>query len=1036
MSIFTQKKIWLSVVMALTVCMASAQHGMTPFEVEPGTKGALPETPTVAPAQDGQIKCLELYCVGVSYSINGYHYVKADLRWPSSWSMDGLEGLGATSCTLQYRQNGTTNWEKYEDYNARSENGGLITGAGPSLEYPLTDYRIVLHGGQYDGWVSNVVTAKALTMYSGGIKWGDNNWVDYNIVGKEVGSDFTVSVETYKDDDDVAYYNTDDGYYTYQWYRRNPNTWEMTAIQGATKRAYTPVADDAGYELVLDVFGDDVHCSFTLRYNFGKTYVAVQGSIEQFLDDGFVLNTDYILPDPKNDLIMVKAQDWGEDHKNGETMDVTERKPGQYAIRMAKEDYTYRMIDIAGSGYTLAFVYNLGNPEPTYREAQLLTDRYIGQFNVKAQLNGVDVPETTIDVLTKDIDGKETVVASQSFAELGRDMVSFNLYKGTYYLKARKTDAAMETYYPNTLLWSEAEAVSPLIGASQQGQSGGKDSDEQGETGSDEQGGKDSGQEDGNGGEQAGNQEEGIAGQPGQEGGAIEKPGQEGGASTRAHEVEMDDGNGSSIPTFTIAMLAVPAPLTGTGVIEGTVVLSAVAAGTRGEGEAETETCRVYLKAKDAEVVAQTETDANGKFRFENVPFGDYQVLLDVEGRSMKSVQEVAVTEEKPEVAELDYVVTETAICTKEEYVAEIIATTLQISISSAKQLTYCSDKDLDFSGKPELKAYVATGYDKTTGTIWLTRVKDVPANTGFLLMGEKGDYNVPVKESGSNSYYKNLFKGTLTSMTLQATDGDNTNYYLSNGDYGVGFYKVTKEGGVELKPNRAYLSVPTEIPAIGSAGSTETIKVSAAGQVPYYTTNSLDFTTMESQGVKAYTATGYDYGTGTIWLSRVKKVPAETGVLVIAPKGDYDVPTASVASVYGNMFKGSLSASKIYTTETIDDVVCTNYYLSNGTYGVGFYKVTNEGGVSLAANRCYLPIPNKAAGTRGIDAGAAKFSIQNSAEVIGIRIFSNGTTGIHAIENIQKTMEKDVYYNLQGQRVVNLGKGIYIKDGKKVVIK
>ena len=990
MSIFTQKKIWLSVVMTLAVCTASAQHGMTPFEVEPGTKGALPETPTVAPAQEGQIKCLELYCVGVSYIINGYHYVKADLKWPSSWSMDGLEGLGATSCTLQYRQHGTTNWEKYEDYNARSESGGLITGAGPSLEYPLTDYRIVLHGGQYDGWVSNVVTAKAPALYSGGIKWGDNNWVDYNIVGKEVGSDFTVSVETYKDDDNVDYIETDDGYYTYQWYRRNPNTWEMTAINGATKRAYTPVSDDAGYELVVDVSGDDIHCSFTLRYNFGMTYVAVQGSIEQFMDDGFVLNTDYILPDPKNNLIMVNAQDWGEDHKNGETMDVTERKPGKYAIRMAKEYYNYRMINIAGTGYTLAFVYNLGNAEPTYREAQLLTDRYIGQFNVKAQLNGVDVPETTIDVLTKNIDGKETVVASKSFTDLGRDIVSFDLYKGTYYLKARKTDAAMETYYPSTLLWSEAEAVNPLIGASQQGQPGGKGSNEQGET--------------------------------------------QGGASTRAHEVEMDDGNGSSITTFTIAMLAVPAPLTGTGVIEGTVVLSAVAAGTRGEGEAETETCRVYLKAKDAEVVAQTETDANGKFRFENVPFGDYQVLLDVEGRSMKSVQEVAVTEEKPEVAELDYVVTETAICTKEEYAAEINATTLQITITAAKQSTYCSDKNLDFSSWPDLKAYVATGYDKTTGTIWLTRVKDVPANTGFLLKGEPNTYDIPVKEGVSDSYYVNLFKGTLTSMKLQATEGANTNYYLSNGSYGVGFYKPSSDG-VDLGANRAYLSVPTDIQAVGSAGGTETINVSSALQMTYCSNNSLDFTDWDQ--VKAYTATGYNYNSGTIWLTRVKKVPAGTGILIMAPEGSYPITKASVASVYANMFVGTLGGKTIQTEEKIGDVDYINYYLCAGTYGVGFYKVTQAGGVSLSPNRSYLPIPKRTvAGTRGISSDTERYGIRESDDVIAIRLFNgaDATRGINGVKSGEVKGEK--WFTLQGQRVLNPGKGIFIKNGKKVIVK
>ena len=70
---------------------------------------------------------------------------------------------------------------------------------------------------------------------------------------------------------------------------------------------------------------------------------------------------------------------------------------------------------------------------------------------------------------------------------------------------------------------------------------------------------------------------------------------------------------------------------------------------------------------------------------------------------------------------------------------------TESITISSAKQVTYMNDKNLDFTGYPDLKAYVATGYDKASGTIWLTRVKEVPANTGFLLMGEANTYEIPV---------------------------------------------------------------------------------------------------------------------------------------------------------------------------------------------------------------------------------------------------------------------------------------------------
>ena len=363
------------------------------------------------------------------------------------------------------------------------------------------------------------------------------------------------------------------------------------------------------------------------------------------------------------------------------------------------------------------------------------------------------------------------------------------------------------------------------------------------------------------------------------------------------------------------------------------------------------------------------------------------------------------------------------------------------ITISSAKQVTYMSDEGLDFTSYPDLKAYVATGYDKGSGTIWLTRVKDVPAMTGFLLMGNAGKYEIPVTSGGSSSYYQNLFKGTIEGTTIYTTEGDNTNYYLSNGDAGVGFYKVTKAEGVALAANRAYLSVPTEIPAVGSEGSTETIKVSSAGQVPYYNSASLDFTSMEAQGVKAYTATGYDYKSGTIWLTRVKQVPAETGILIMAPQGEYPVPTASVASVYANMFKGTLTGTTIQTHETIADEDYINYYLSSGDAGVGFYKVTKEGGVTIGANRCYLPIKNKeAAGTRSAGSGQSQIAFEEADEVIGIQLLrgieddNDGTTNLTPA--LSDGEGEGAWYTLQGQRVAKPGKGLYIHNGKVVVIR
>ena len=136
---------------------------------------------------------------------------------------------------------------------------------------------------------------------------------------------------------------------------------------------------------------------------------------------------------------------------------------------------------------------------------------------------------------------------------------------------------------------------------------------------------------------------------------------------------------------------------------------------------------------------------------------------------------------------------------------------TESISISSAGQLVYCSSNNLDFSSVPALKVYIIK-YDQESNTLKGVRVTDVPAGTGILISGSFGVYSIPVAESSSADYNDNLLVGTLESITIQQMEGDHTNYYLSNGVYGVGFYKVTHEDGVLLKAQRAYLSIPSDL--------------------------------------------------------------------------------------------------------------------------------------------------------------------------------------------------------------------------------
>ena len=190
-----------------------------------------------------------------------------------------------------------------------------------------------------------------------------------------------------------------------------------------------------------------------------------------------------------------------------------------------------------------------------------------------------------------------------------------------------------------------------------------------------------------------------------------------------------------------------------------------------------------------------------------------------------------------------------------------------------------------------------------------------------------------------------------------------------------------------------------------------ETITISSAGQTTWCSAYDLDFTGVE--GLKAYTAGGYHRTKGTIWLMRVYEVPAGEGILLMGDEGEYKIPRKSTTAYYMNMFKGTLKPITINETEG----EYTNYYLSNGDSGVGFYKV--NGSVDLKANRAYLPL------LKGTASAGTRF--------IGID-FGDGTTSIREVKSGEVKGEE--WYTLQGQRVAKPGKGLYIRNGKAVVIK
>ena len=139
--------------------------------------------------------------------------------------------------------------------------------------------------------------------------------------------------------------------------------------------------------------------------------------------------------------------------------------------------------------------------------------------------------------------------------------------------------------------------------------------------------------------------------------------------------------------------------------------------------------------------------------------------------------------------------------------------------------------------------------------------------------------------------------------------------------------------------------------------------------------------------------------GEGVVLKQATESADATTTIIMTltdaTPNGDFRT----------NSLKGSMT--EITTTGA------NNYYvLSNGSAGVGFYKLSENG--TIGANKAYLTYSGPLArGFFGLDE----------------------TTGVNEVMG-KKEDERGEYYDLQGRRVAQPTKGLYIVNGKKVFIK
>ncbi|MBO7139983.1 MAG: starch-binding protein [Prevotella sp.] len=179
---------------------------------------------------------------------------------------------------------------------------------------------------------------------------------------------------------------------------------------------------------------------------------------------------------------------------------------------------------------------------------------------------------------------------------------------------------------------------------------------------------------------------------------------------------------------------------------------------------------------------------------------------------------------------------------------------------------------------------------------------------------------------------------------------------------------------------------------------------ISGAGYATYCSPYALNF---DGTGVQAYIA---KVEGNEVKFYEVTNAPANTGLLLKAPEGTYKVKMETITGegatdATGNALIGVLSETTINKKGIF-------VLMNDPEIGVGFYKTSAES-FTVGANTAYID------------------AISGARSFIALDGEATAIEGIAAEKNLNGEI-----FNLQGQRVMKAQKGLYIINGKKVVVK
>jgi|GEM_PF-6769043 len=278
------------------------------------------------------------------------------------------------------------------------------------------------------------------------------------------------------------------------------------------------------------------------------------------------------------------------------------------------------------------------------------------------------------------------------------------------------------------------------------------------------------------------------------------------------------------------------------------------------------------------------------------------------------------------------------------------------------------------------LTFYISKTTKNTTASSWLVKVS------------EDGETWTNVKEVDATS----MTKGEWVEVTSDLSA------------YTDVYVRISYEGSTAVRMIDDITLTENDAPAAVA------VEIGAAGAATFSSTEALDFTDVTT--VAAYIAKEATSGNSALEFTRVYKVPANTGLIVRNADGENagavsaDVPVlvGEAENVEGNLFVAA--TDEIASLPSVDGEY-TNYILNKKNGVLGFYKAN---GKKVAAGKAYLKMLT--------GSGAAEF--------IG---FDGEVT---AIESLTAENANNEIFDLQGRRVAKAAKGVYIVNGKKVVLK